>query len=144
MVCFEPHGNRFSTERNNLRRKIHIIIHTIKLQRLSAYRIINPNRVITPRIAIYTQNSARGPMVLILEDWHWADEASDAALRYLLALISPYRLLVVVLYRPEYEHSWSGLGQQTSLPLKPLETAQSEAIARAVLNAERLPEGLGE
>ncbi len=31
-------------------------------------------------VSINTLNTKRQPMVLILEDWHWADEASDATL----------------------------------------------------------------
>ncbi|MCH9046672.1 MAG: AAA family ATPase [SAR324 cluster bacterium] len=92
--------------------------------------------------AIVTQTAAQKPMVLILEDWHWTDEASDAALRYLLGLIAPHRLLVVIIHRPEYEGSWSGLTQHTNLPLAVLGAEHCAAIVGAVLEAERLPEGL--
>ena len=46
--------------------------------------------------AILFANAARQPMVLVLEDWHWADEASDKALRYLLQMASAHPLMVVV------------------------------------------------
>ena len=46
--------------------------------------------------AVMLAQAGRRPVVLVLEDWHWADESSDSALRYLLGLIPAHRLLVVV------------------------------------------------
>ena len=94
--------------------------------------------------AIVTQNTRDKPMVLILEDWHWVDEASDTALRYLLGLIAPHPLLVVVIHRPEYEGTWSGIANHSALALTALSPEHTEAIICAVLEAERLPERLGE
>jgi hypothetical protein len=36
--------------------------------------------------AIFILNAAKQPMVLVFEDWHWADEASDAALKHIISL----------------------------------------------------------
>ncbi|MCH7478572.1 MAG: AAA family ATPase, partial [SAR324 cluster bacterium] len=88
--------------------------------------------------------TVRRPTVLVLEDWHWADEASDSALRYLLGLIGTHRLLVVVNYRPEYDSGWGSLTHHTHLTIAPLSGHHSEIIAKAVLKAQNLPEGLGE
>ena len=51
--------------------------------------------------AINILNSKHQPMVLILEDWHWVDEASDSTLKHIISLIAPYSLMVVVIYRPD-------------------------------------------
>ena len=94
--------------------------------------------------AIVIRNAERQPMVLILEDWHWADGGSEAALNYLIGLIGAHPLLVVLSHRPDYKGAWSGATRHTSLPLTALTAERSAAIAGAVLGAERLPEGLGE
>ena len=51
--------------------------------------------------AIFTLGAKRRPMVLILEDWHWVDEASDKTLRKLIGMTAACPLMLVVLYRPE-------------------------------------------
>jgi predicted ATPase/class 3 adenylate cyclase len=92
--------------------------------------------------AILTLNARRLPMVLMLEDWHWADEASDAALRHLAGLIPYHLLLVVVTYRPDYERKWSNVENYTPLVLRPLGEAETETMLRSVWKAEDLPAGL--
>lgn len=93
--------------------------------------------------AILTLNTRRKPMVLILEDWHWADEASDSALRHLVSMIASYPLMLVVLYRPEYAASWGSLEIHTPLVLKPLGRPNTEDIVKSIFRADELPEGLG-
>jgi predicted ATPase len=44
--------------------------------------------------AVITLTTNLQPMVLIIEDWHWSDPASQSALRYLLRLVPSYRLMV--------------------------------------------------
>ncbi len=94
--------------------------------------------------ALNLANTRKRPMVLILEDWHWADEASDTALRNLLTLLGGHRLMVVVNYRPEYQRGWDGAVNHQHLTLGSLNAGHTGIIAKAVLEAERLPEGLGE
>jgi predicted ATPase/class 3 adenylate cyclase len=92
--------------------------------------------------ALPTLNAQRRPTVLILEDWHWTDEASDAALRHLIGVIARSPLLVMITYRPDYQPRWGNLSYHTSLVLPPLDAGHTEAISRAVLGAEHLPPGL--
>jgi class 3 adenylate cyclase/tetratricopeptide (TPR) repeat protein len=94
--------------------------------------------------AIITLNTHHKPMVLILEDWHWADEASDSALKHLVSVIPSYPLMLVVLFRPEYKSSWESPEILTPMVLKPLGLANAEGIIKSTFNADSLPEGLGE
>jgi class 3 adenylate cyclase/tetratricopeptide (TPR) repeat protein len=95
-------------------------------------------------VAMITLNTQHGPMILILEDWHWSDEASQAALKHLIGVTAPYALMVVVTYRPNYPASWGYLSHHTPVMLKPLDASNSENIVKSVTRAARLPEGLGE
>ncbi|MGD8948989.1 MAG: AAA family ATPase, partial [Desulfobacterales bacterium] len=94
--------------------------------------------------AIITLNTQHKPMVLILEDWHWTDEASDAALNHLISEVPSYPLMIVVLYRPEFKASWGHPEILTPLVLKPLGLQNTEGIIRSAFNTDSLPQGLGE
>ena len=94
--------------------------------------------------AIITLQSQRQPTVLILEDWHWADAASDAALRHLIGVIASCPLMVLVTYRPDSAPHWGLLSCHTDVVLNPLDALDAEKIARSALGAVQLPAGLGE
>lgn len=81
------------------------------------------------------------PIVLTLEDWHWADEASDSALSYLVDRIDELPVLVLVTHRPEYDERWSEAASHSSLVLAPLPPSDTEAMVAHSLGATVLPEG---
>jgi DNA-binding SARP family transcriptional activator/class 3 adenylate cyclase len=89
--------------------------------------------------------AARRPLVVVVEDLHWADEALLAFLEHLLDWASPVPLLLVCTARPElYDRApgWGGgTRNSTTIALSPLtdeETARllSALLARSVLPAE--------
>lgn len=92
-------------------------------------------------VSLIASNSQHRPIVWIVEDWHWTDDASVGALKALLGLLADYPLMVIVLYRPEYERSWDKLDYHTQITLQPLDVPDTEAIIRSVLNASALPAG---
>jgi class 3 adenylate cyclase/tetratricopeptide (TPR) repeat protein len=93
-------------------------------------------------VTVITLNTQHQPMVLILEDWHWSDEASQAVLKHLIGVINSYPLIVVVTYRPYYSESWGYLSYRTPIVLKPLEAPHTERIVKSVMGTDRLPDGL--
>jgi tetratricopeptide (TPR) repeat protein len=92
---------------------------------------------------IITLNTQTQPMVLLLEDWHWADEASDSALKHLVSVISPYPLMLMVIYRPEYSAYWANWSHHTPVILRALDGLTCENFIKAVWSADHLPEGIG-
>lgn len=52
------------------------------------------------------QIAAQGPVVLHLEDWHWADEASTGILPLLGRGLLDHRVLILVDHRPAKEPNW--------------------------------------
>ena len=92
--------------------------------------------------ALFTAIAARVPTLLLLEDWHWSDEASQETLRQLAEMVSAVPLLVVVTSRPEGIAGWESTEHQTRLHLGPLDLQHSGEIARAVLDAERVAPAL--
>ena len=65
--------------------------------------------------AINILNAKRKPYVLILEDWHWADEASDLALKHIISVIASHPVMVLVIYRPEYGSNWGHWSHHTPI-----------------------------
>jgi len=94
--------------------------------------------------AIFTSYAQRAPGLLLLEDWHWADDASRQALRHLAALVAAYPLLIVVTTRPEPGALPDVTDQVMRIHLGPLDSTASLAIMKAVLAVERVPEELAQ
>jgi serine/threonine protein kinase/tetratricopeptide (TPR) repeat protein len=91
--------------------------------------------------AFFTSHAQHAPGLLLLEDWHWADDASREALRHLAQVVVAYPLLVLVTTRTETGRSLD-IADHTSINLGPLAFAASESIVKAVLGVERVPEEL--
>ena len=94
--------------------------------------------------AISILKSERQPLVLILEDWQWVDEASDSALKHLVSVIGTHPLMVVTIYRPIYSSNWGNWSYHTPIVLKPLDGLHSKNIVKSVFGVEHLPKGLVE
>jgi len=92
--------------------------------------------------AINILNSKRQPMVIILEDWHWVDEASDSALKHIVGVIAAHSLMVMVIYRPEYTSNWRNWSYHTPIVLRSLNSQHSENINKSVWAVDQIPEGL--
>ena len=93
--------------------------------------------------AINISNARIKPMVAILEDWHWADEASDAALKHMVSVMASHPFMLLVIYRPEYAARWANWSHHSPIVLKALDNRNSEKIIKSVWGVEQLPEGLG-
>ena len=92
--------------------------------------------------ALFTLSARAQPTLLLLEDWHWADEASRRALRQLAEIVPAFPLHVVVTSRPDGPTEWGGGEAITVVHLAPLDGAATGAIAGAVLGAARVAPAL--
>ncbi|HYW32846.1 MAG TPA: BREX system ATP-binding domain-containing protein, partial [Gemmatimonas sp.] len=92
--------------------------------------------------ALFTLGSRSAPAVLLLEDWHWADDASHAALMQLAEIVPAFPLLIVVTARPDASVDWGTGEHQTLLHLAPLDGTASGEIACAVFGANRIAPAL--
>lgn len=102
------------------------------------------NQVLLKALAsVFTLITRENPLVLLLEDWHWADEASRKVLDQLVELIPSYPLLVVLTFRPDYSPARADPAHQTTIRLRPLEKSASTRIMKSTLRAEHLPDSVG-
>jgi serine/threonine protein kinase/tetratricopeptide (TPR) repeat protein len=95
-------------------------------------------------VSIFTLGSAGQPLVMLLEDWHWADEGSKEVLFQLREMVSAYPLLVVVTSRPlpggESPVPPGGL----HIELSPLSGGPTAEMLSASCNGAKIPAELSE
>ncbi len=58
------------------------------------------------RLLLIAQSQVR-PLLIIIEDLHWIDKTSEEFLTYLISSLATTRILLILLFRPEYNPSWS-------------------------------------
>jgi class 3 adenylate cyclase len=73
------------------------------------------------------------PLVLVFEDLHWIDAETQALLDSLVESLPTARLLLLVNYRPEYQHAWSSKTYYAQLRLDPLPPASADELLQAML-----------
>jgi class 3 adenylate cyclase len=82
------------------------------------------------------------PVLVVVEDLHWSDAQTQACLDHLVERLPAARLLLLVNYRPEYQHQWGQKTCYTQLRLAPLPTASAAEILRALLGDDQSLEPL--
>jgi predicted ATPase len=76
------------------------------------------------------------PLLVVLEDLHWIDSETQALLEGLVESLPAARKLMLVNYRPEYQHAWSNRTYYTQLRLDPLPPETAEQLLGALLGAD--------
>ena len=79
------------------------------------------------------RESRVAPLVLVLEDLHWIDSETQALLDSLVESLPAAPVLLLVNYRPEYNHSWSGKTYYRQLRVNPLRPENAEELLRALV-----------
>ena len=69
------------------------------------------------------------PLLLVFENLHWIDTETQAFLDGLVESLPAARLLLLVNYRPEYQHGWGTKTYYTQLRLDPLPPAERRGHA---------------
>jgi class 3 adenylate cyclase/tetratricopeptide (TPR) repeat protein len=87
------------------------------------------------------RESQNRPIVLAVEDLHWIDKTSEDFLNYLIGSLNRTRILLILLYRPEYTHQWGSKSYYNRIGLDQLTTESSAELLQAILEgAEVVPE----
>lgn len=85
-----------------------------------------------------SQNSL---IILIVEDLHWIDKTSEEFLSYLIEWLAYSRILLILLYRPEYTHPWGSKSYYNRIGLDQLTTKSSAELIKAIFqDGEPVPE----
>jgi class 3 adenylate cyclase/predicted ATPase len=86
--------------------------------------------------------SRQKPVLMILEDAHWADPTSIEAFSRAVDWTRTFGVLLIVTYRPEFEPPWTGRPNVTVLTLNRLGEREIAAMIDDVTGNKRLPESV--
>jgi len=76
------------------------------------------------------------PLCLVFEDLHWIDAETQAVLDGLVDTLPTARILLLMNYRPEYRHAWSGKTYYLQTRLDPLREASAIELLDTLLGPE--------
>jgi class 3 adenylate cyclase/tetratricopeptide (TPR) repeat protein len=76
------------------------------------------------------------PLVVVFEDLHWIDGETQTLLDSLVESLPAARLLLLVNYRPEYQHAWGGKTYYRQLRIDPLPPESADELLDALLGTD--------
>jgi class 3 adenylate cyclase/predicted ATPase len=82
---------------------------------------------------LFLRESLNQPLLLIFEDLHWVDSETQSFLLLLGESLPSARMLLLVNYRPEYQHPWGNKSYYTQLRLDALTQKESEELLSSLL-----------
>jgi class 3 adenylate cyclase/tetratricopeptide (TPR) repeat protein len=94
-------------------------------------------RTLTGLKRVLLRESQVQPLLLIFEDLHWIDSETQALLDSLVESLPTARLLLLVNYRPEYQHCWAAKTYYAQVRLDPLPPASAEELLQVLLGNDR-------
>ena len=90
---------------------------------------------------LFIRESQNKPLILAVEDLQWVDNTSEELLDYLIGWLANTRILLILLYRPEYTHKWGSKSYYSKIGLDQLTTKSSVELVEAILEGgEVVPE----
>ena len=103
----------------------------------SPFRTLEPpqrrQRTLDALKRVLVRESQVQPLLLVCEDLHWIDSETQALLDSLVESLPTARILLLVNYRPEYQHGWGSKTYYTQLRLDPLPPASAAELLRVLL-----------
>jgi class 3 adenylate cyclase/tetratricopeptide (TPR) repeat protein len=103
----------------------------------SPFRRIDPpqrrQRTLAALKRVLLREAQVQPLLLVFEDLHWIDSETQALLDSLVESLPTAQILLLVNYRPEYQHGWGHKTYYTQLWLDPLPPASAEEFLQALL-----------
>jgi class 3 adenylate cyclase/tetratricopeptide (TPR) repeat protein len=76
------------------------------------------------------------PLLVVFEDLHWIDSETQALLDSLVDSLGSARLLLLVNYRPEYQHAWGSKTAYSQMRLDALSTQHAGELLDVLLGAD--------
>jgi class 3 adenylate cyclase/tetratricopeptide (TPR) repeat protein len=82
------------------------------------------------------------PVLLVCENLHWIDTETQACLDNLVDSLPTARILLLINYRPEYQHAWGHKTYYTQIRLDPLPPRSAGGLLQALLGDDATLEPL--
>ena len=82
------------------------------------------------------RESQEQSLVIVFEDLHWIDSQTQALLDGLVESLPTARVLLLVNYRPEYQHAWGGKTFYQQVRIDPLPAASADELLTDLLGTD--------
>ena len=82
---------------------------------------------------LFLRESQVQPVILVFEDLHWIDSETQSFLDGLIDSLPTASLILLVNYRPEYQHGWGSKTYYRQLRIDPLPPESAEELLLGVL-----------
>jgi class 3 adenylate cyclase len=87
------------------------------------------------------RESQERPLVMAVEDLHWIDKTSEEFLDYFIGWLANAKVLLILVYRPEFTHRWGNKSYFSRIGLDELTLQSSAELVKAILEeGEAVPE----
>lgn len=104
---------------------------------------LRQQRLFDLMLDIFSWGAAQEPLLLIIEDLHWADGASLALLNYVARNIGDKPIVLCLVYRPiEAKHEFASKEYHNQMTLKELSREESLELVKTMLDIEGMPQEL--
>jgi class 3 adenylate cyclase/predicted ATPase len=87
--------------------------------------------------SILLKESQVQPLLLVFEDLHWIDSETQEFLDSLIESLPTARFLVLVNYRPEYQHGWGSKTYYSQIRIDPLPPESAMEVLGGLLGEDR-------
>ena len=84
------------------------------------------------------------PVIVAIEDLHWIDSTSEEFLHYLIDWLAGTHILLIVLYRPEYTHTWGSKSYYSKIGVDQLSSTSSAKLVQNILEGGAVVPGLSD
>jgi class 3 adenylate cyclase/tetratricopeptide (TPR) repeat protein len=103
----------------------------------SPFRSLDPpqrrRRTLDACKRVLLRASQEHPLLLVFEDLHWMDSETQTLLDSLVESLPTVHVLLLINYRPEYQHGWGSKTYYTQLRLDPLPPGSADTLLQGLL-----------
>jgi len=108
------------------------------IEDLSLTPELRKERIIESLHRIIIKGSEQQPLILVFEDLHWVDSATEALLSEVLDSIPGSRVMLLFSYRPEYIHAWGAKSYHSQITLNRLSNRESLSMLAHILDTKEI------
>lgn len=88
-------------------------------------------------VSALVKQGAGTASLIVIEDMHWLDEASEEFVAALVDAVASTKIMVVLNYRTSYRSPWTGMDNFREIEVGELSTADTDAIVRELMSYRR-------
>ena len=114
------------------------------LDQLKITPALKKDRIVESLQRIVIKGAELRPLIMIFEDLHWVDSATENLLKEILETIPGSKVLLLFSYRPEYVHTWGGKSYHSQITLNRLSNRESLSMLYHLLDSKDIERSLEE